>query len=189
VRPRGVVCALTVVALCISSCSLSASNAPLRGSGFGFFATAADAGSRKDDLAVDVLQYKGPGPIEIVGVTPRMIGRLHFDGAFLLAAPDNNPGGAIEHAPFQVLAGESFTPISASHHPTIRQGSQQYLVVRVNIPSNKAAGATLSVEVDYLSGGSVHSTTNGLVVAMCRGGFTTVACDAISNQARAFTES
>jgi len=118
-----------------------------------------------------------------------MIGRLHFDGAFLLAAPDNNPGGAIEHAPFQVLAGESFTPISASHHPTIRQGSQQYLVVRVNIPSNKAAGATLSVEVDYLSGGSVHSTTNGLVVAMCRGGFTTVACDAISNQAQAFTES
>jgi hypothetical protein len=95
----------------------------------------------------------------IVGVTPRMIGRLHFDGAFLLAAPDNNPGGGIEHAPFQVL------------------------------PSNKAAGATLSVEVDYLSGGSVHSSTYGLVVAMCRGGFTTVACDAISNQAQAFTES
>jgi hypothetical protein len=188
VKPKGLVSALAGVALCVSSCSLFGSSSPLHGSGNGFFATAADAGSRKYDLAVDVLQNKGPGSIQIVGVTPRTIGRLHIDGAFLLAARDNNPGGGISPAPLPVPAGDSLTPISVSRHPSIRQGSNQYLVIRVNIPPEKASGATLSVVVHYLSGGALRSTTYGMAVAMCREEFVGGECDVIRSQAQAFSK-
>lgn len=185
---KGLICVLAGIALSVSSCSFFGSSSPLHGSGHGFFATAADAGGEKYDLAVDVLQNKGPGRIQIVGVTPRTIGRLHVDGAFLLAAPDDNPGGGVVRAPFPLPAGDSFTPISASRRPTIRQGSNEYLVVRVNIPPSKAAGAILSVVVHYLSGGTVHSTTYGMAVALCREKFDGGECDVIKNQAHAFSD-
>ncbi|HEX3794318.1 MAG TPA: hypothetical protein VHV57_07440 [Acidimicrobiales bacterium] len=155
----------------------------------GAFGGATDAGSRKYDLAIDLLHNKGPGAIQIVGATPHINGRLKFDGAFLLASTTNNPGGGIADAPFPLRSGESLTPITSSRPPIIKQGGKQFLVVRVNIPNGKMAGEAVSVVVHYRSGGHQYSTSYGVGVVLCRAKFVDGACGSIKDPTGGTTNS
>jgi hypothetical protein len=91
-------------------------------------------------------------------VSARTIGRLDFDGASLESVPDNNPEEGETRAPFPKVPGESLAQITRSHHPLVRPGANENLIVGVHVPPGKTGGAILSVSLRYRTGGHVYQT-------------------------------
>jgi hypothetical protein len=171
-RVVGVVFSLAGLALAVSSCSTSgvvsvpASKAPLRSSGGGVDVSSVDGGSRTFDIAMVTVHNAAPGDVRVLRVSPRIIGRLVFDGASLESAPDNNPGEGVTDAPFE-NPGDSLAPITSTHHPVVHAGANETLIVRVHIAAGAAGGATLSVSLRYRTGGVVYDTSYKMPYVVC----------------------
>jgi hypothetical protein len=187
-RLVGVVVSLGGVALFVASCSTSAvvsapeSTAPLHSSGGGVDVSTPNGGSRQFDIAMVTVHNAAPGNIRVLRVSPHIIGRLVFDGASLESASDNNPGEGATDAPFPVDAGDSLAPVTSSHHPVVRAGANETLIVRVHIPPGQAGGATLSVSLRYRTGGIVYTTSYKMPYVVCAGAFDGEMCNQLHDR-------
>jgi hypothetical protein len=184
-RLGGVVLSLAGVALFVSSCATGAtgavvsvpeSTAPLHSSGGGVDMSRPDGGSRTFDIAMVTVHNATPGNVRVLRVSPRLIGRLVFDGASLESAPDNNPGEGVTDAPFE-NPGDSLAPITSTHHPGVRAGATETLIVRVHLAPGTAGGATLSVSLRYRAGGIVYQTAYKMPYVVCAKSFDGGTCN------------
>jgi hypothetical protein len=167
------------------------SAAPLRDPGGGVDITMADGGSHEDSLALVAVHNTAPGAVRVLSASVRTIGRIHFDGASLESVPDNNPGEGVTRTPFPKVPGESLAPITRAHHPLVRPGANENLIVRVHVPPGKAGGATLSVSLRYRTGGIQYQTVYVMTFVLCAGGFeggAGIVCDQLHDRTRAFIE-
>jgi hypothetical protein len=191
------VAAVMALALLAASCStgvidVPASSAPLRDPGGGADIFTADAGTQEESLALVTVHNAAPGAARVLGVSVRTIGSLVFDGASLESLPDNNPGEGVTRTPFPKVPGESLAPITRLHHPLVRSGADENLIVRVHLRPEMAGGATLSTSLRYRTGGRVYHTVYVMTYVQCAGsfdGFAGTVCNQLHDRARAFAAS
>jgi hypothetical protein len=168
--------------------SVPESSAPLHSSGGGVYVSSVDGASRKYDVAMVTVHNAAHRDVRVLAVSPRIIGRLVFDGASLQSAADNNPGEGVTDAPFPEKAGDTLAPITRTRHPLVHAGANETLIVGVHIPPGKSGGATLSVSVRYRAGGVVYQTTYKMPYVACAQSFDGGTCNVLLDRTRAFAD-